>query len=116
MEENTEQDNLLDMVFPVGEERWIKVKYLNLEKCIKAFKLSNYTKPENDKKIGYKVTAIGIREEYIPQVAALIEIKDELLNLLNGVFEDIDDYRFVAIRNLFKSKIEEISKRTIRTK
>jgi len=115
--ENKEMvDDVLDMLFPVGEERWVKIKYLDLKKCIKAFKLSNYTKKEEHEEQGYEVTAIGIQDEYSPQVSALMDVRDEVTTILAFAFENTDDYRLNEIRSIFKSKIEEVLSRTVKHK
>lgn len=107
-----ETEDLFDSIFPIGEERWVKLKYLDRDKCIKTFRLGQHT--ENSKKhaekVGYEVTAIGIKPEYTPQVSALMDVRDTIVQQLHGV---VDDYYMDSLRNIFKMKIDEITERTI---
>jgi hypothetical protein len=107
-----EAEDLFDSIFPIGEERWVKLKYLDRDKCIKTFRLGQHT--ENSKKhaenAGYEVTAIGIKPEYTPQVSALMDVRDAVVQQLNNV---VENYHVDSIRNIFKMKIDEITERTI---
>lgn len=69
-------DNLLNQVFPEGEERWIKVKYTNPKVAMKVLRLS--TPHFDSTKFGFETVSLGLREEYMPQVEALVELKAEL--------------------------------------
>lgn len=106
---NNEANDILESLFPVGQERWIKVKYLDLKKCINAF--HPYAKESREKDLGYETTAIGVRDDYTPQVSALMDIRDDITTLLlnNGV----EGYILDSVRNILKNKIEEVKERTI---
>ena len=78
-----EVDNLLDVIFPVGEERWVKLKYYDRDKCIDALRLSppnEETKKEFIEKYGYEVTALGVRPENEPILQMMAELKQTLIS------------------------------------
>lgn len=75
-----EAEDLMDSIFPIGEERWVKLKYFDRKKVMEKFKLSPPNKESLAKFIkehGYEVTAIGMRPEYEPQAFQLLELKKE---------------------------------------
>jgi hypothetical protein len=108
-----EIDNLLKSIFPIGEERWVKIKYHNQEKCIKSFRLSPPNKQELDKFIneyGYEVTALGIRPESESQLERIIEIREELLNVAS--FELNSSITSEKIHEVFNNFISKIINQT----
>ena len=116
--EDQESEDLLKDIFPVGEERWIKFKYLDFKKCLRAFRLGQHN--ENGKKHaeekGYEVVAIGCRDEYVPQVSALMDVRDEVINVLSILEHDGSGYSHLldSVRASFKTKIDEVTSRTIK--
>jgi hypothetical protein len=107
-----EIDNMLKSLFPVGEERYIKVKYHDFEKCIKHFRLSPPNKEDLEKFIsenGYEITSIGIQSEWTPQISALAELRDEI-SYLNYEY-DLDLYK-EKINSLINEKIEDLLYKT----
>jgi hypothetical protein len=107
------EDNLLESLFPIGEERWVKVKYLDLEKCIRNFNIgpNEEKKKEISDDIGFECTAIGIRPEYTPQISAIMDLKDDVIQSLLHI---LDEYELERINRIFKDKIDELKERTIR--
>lgn len=65
-----ELKKMINTMYPEGQERWLKVKYLDSEKCVSSIRF------ENDLDLGFEFTAIGTVAQYTPQVSAL----EELLN------------------------------------
>lgn len=112
---DSEAQDLFDSIFPIGEERWVKLKYLDQKKCIKTFRVgqSNDKSIKQSEKQGFEVTAIGIRDEFKPQVNAIMDIRDDIMPIIDSMV-DYDDYRIHEIKEIFKEKIKEISKRTIK--
>lgn len=106
-------DMVLDTLFPIGEERWVKVKYLDRDKCIRVFNVgtNEERKKEISEQTGFECTAIGIRPEYTPQISSLLDIKEDLLQFLWG---KLDEYQVEVVNRLFKAKIDELKERTIR--
>ena len=98
-----ELEGFLYSVYPKGEERWIKVKYVDPDKAMKTIRLNS---PHfNNKDSGFEITSIGIREEHLPQVEALLELKVELSR-------DMTFYQFPAALDSANAhidrKIEEL--------
>lgn len=112
-----EREDLFNSLFPVGEERWIKLKYLDRDKCIAKFRVGNHTEQSvaHAKELGYEVIAIGVRPEYEPQVSALMDVRDKVVGMVLDMVDNSGDYRLMEIRQIFKDKIEEINERTIKT-
>jgi hypothetical protein len=102
----TEHDDLLKDLFPVGEERWVKVKYLDFEKALKTF----YVGPNNEKSeqlskdLGFETRAIGIRPEYEPQISAIMDLKEDIVSRLSFILEE---RQIEQINQIFKLKIDE---------
>lgn len=110
-----ESEAMMNSMFPVGQERWIKFRYLDRDKCIKAFLRSMSPNHEKSRQLaeesGYEVTAIGVRDEYTPQISALMDIKDLLPGLENYThIESVLD----AVRYLLNEKIDELKARMIK--
>lgn len=116
--EDQEKEDLFDSLFPVGEERWVKLKYLNRDKCVDTFRLGQHTEQskERNEENGFEVTAIGCRDEYVPQVSALMDVRDEVINALYVLEMDGSGYSHLldSVRVAFKAKIDEVSQRTIK--
>ena len=102
---------LLEDLFPVGQERWIKVRYTDFDWCVKNLRLQGKDKPEDAQKLGFEVMAIGVRDEFVPQVTALMDVRDEVIGAL--VNRGADEYMLSNVRNQFADKIEEIKERTV---
>lgn len=117
MSDKEKGDDLLDQLFPVGGERWIKVKYHDKEKSIKAFTWRNDQK-ENERLIaekGYETLSIGVKPEFEPQVSAIMDLQDEVLQIVLGMVNyDTDNYNLNTIREVFKDKIKEVSERCVK--
>lgn len=109
---NQEHEEMLDSLFPVGQERWIKVKYLDRDKCLKAFFMR--TPPnetaERHQEQGYEITAIGVKDEYTPQISALKDVKDSVIALLYG---QVSDTFLSAINEQFTAVMDDLKERTI---
>lgn len=103
-----EAKEVMDGLFPVGKERWVKVKYLNQDKCKKVFRWSSEGEEFNDS--GYVVTALSLRDEYQPQVSALMDLSDEVCGHLLRML-DTDEVK--EVQRLFRNKIEELKQRII---
>lgn len=103
-------DDLLKQVYPEGEERWIKVRYINPEVAMKVLRL---TTPNFDsRKFGFETVSLGLREEFMPQVEALIELKAELqTNPMLYTFEGMEH-----VQNLLDFKIQQVLDKTLLSK
>lgn len=113
--DNSDHDDFLESLFPIGEERWVKVKYLDFKKCVRTFNVgpNEERKKEISDETGFECTAIGIRPEYTPQVSALLDLKEDIIASLSFV---LTDYQLENLNRIFKEKIEEVKQRTIREK
>lgn len=116
-----ERQNLFDSLYPVGEERWFKVLIVDQEKCMK-----NLPWVEDTERLGFDVKSITIRDEFQPQVSALMDVKDDVMTLLSQQQESarwsndtnmINTLEFLMdnVRDIFKNKMTEINSRTIKT-
>ncbi len=113
-QEQCDHDELIDALFPIGKERWLRIEYLDKPKCLKAFFMpmnNDAAKPIAQEK-GYRVTAIGVRDEYVPQIGAIIDLKkNDILGLLHN---NIPDHLLSAISQKFKDATDEIKRNTIK--
>ena len=120
MDEN-EKQQLFDSLYPVGEERWFKVRIIDQEKCMK-----NLPWVEDKDRLGFEVTSITVRDEFQPQVVGLMDMKDEILSHLFQCQESarwVNDTKMIhqydvlinTYREMFNSKMSEINSRTIKT-
>lgn len=120
MDEN-EKQGIIDSLYPVGKERWFKVKILDQEKTMK-----NLPWVEDKERLGFEVTSITCRDEFQPQVTALMDLKDEILshlfqcqesarwsNDLTQIFQY--DLLINTYREMFNAKMKDINSRTIKT-
>lgn len=109
-----ERQNIIDSLFPVGKERWIKVEIRDQEKAIKTLWMpmdEKRAQPYVDK-FGFRVTALGCRDEYTPQISAIMDLKGEVVGQLYGY---VPDYILENVNNLFKQKMDELKTYTIKT-
>jgi len=106
-----EHRSLLEDIFPVGQERWIKVKYTDFDWCVKNLRLQDKHKPEDAVNLGFDVMALGVRDEYVPQVNALMDVRDDVVSMLAN--REAEPIFIDNIRVVFQQKIAEIKKRTI---
>ena len=120
MDEN-EKQGIFDSLYPVGKERWFKVKILDQEKSMK-----NLPWVSDMERLGFEVTSITCRDEFQPQVTALMDLKDEILSHLFSCQESarstnneysVHEYQMLinTFRESFNSKMKEINDRTIKT-
>jgi len=109
-----EVEDIKNSLFPVGQERWIRVKYYDRDKAIKILWMPMDEKRAEPyvEKHGFYVTAIGVRDEYIPQVSALMDLKGEVIGCLHG---NVQDSILNHINDLFKNRIDDIKRYTIKT-
>lgn len=103
-----EHTDLINSLFPIGEERWLKVKYTDLDWCKKNLRLGRTVQP--DPPLGFELLSITVRPDYEPQVSALLEIKDVVASQL---VHTVPDYVIENIKALIDQKIREINKQTI---
>lgn len=102
-----ESENLLNQIFPVGKERWVKVLVKDRDICLKTFRMFAQPGEENP---GYTIQAIGLKDEYVPQVSAIADIEDDILPIL---LEHLPEHAMDAVMLIFKSKKQEIKERVI---
>lgn len=105
-----ESNDLLNTIFPVGKERWIRVKYLDRKKCIDSFRLGHHTEESlaHAKEVGYEVTAIGVRDEYKPQFSAIMDLKTDVIAALSRFFRPDEDHMLDQVNEIFKNKLDEL--------
>lgn len=102
-----EAEDLKNSIFPVGKERWIKFKFIDRDKCMKTFRWKNGEEYDGQ---GYAVTALGLRDEYTPQISAIMDLRENVC----GHLLDVLNYEQVqSIHRLFNEKIKEVKERTI---
>jgi hypothetical protein len=104
MDKLKQAQQILDSMFPVGKERWVKVKYIDQEKSMETLNLFNST-PEQDAARGFSVQAISCLDEHEPQVAALFELKGNLMSILDGA---VDEYYMNEVIAAIQYKMDEI--------
>ena len=104
-----EAQDMIDSLYPVGQERWIKVKYLDQKKAMKVIRMRN----ADTSKLGFEVIAISISSEHEPQLSALIDLKSSVIAELLKIFQP-DDQRIANFNQIFLNKIEELRKQTIK--
>jgi len=108
MDADEESKSLIESLYPVGKERWIKVKFRDFKKSMKAFSIRE-TEEEIIEK-GYETRAIGVRDDYTPQISALQDIKDELVSMFLG---RLYDYELTSIAEIINSKKQDLKERLI---
>lgn len=107
-----DHEDLIDSLFPIGKERWIKIKYIDQDKSKKVFAMFNATQ-ENIEAKGYEVTAIGVKDEYEPQLSALLDVQDAVTVFLRA---HVDEHALQYVRQIFRDKCDELQRRTISRK
>ncbi len=111
-----ERQDMIDSLYPVGQERWIKIKFHDQDKAMKAFRWYGTENDQSRKFIeehGYELTALSFREEYKPQMAAILDLKEEIIG---SFYSTIQTEHLERINNLFKHKLEELQRNIIQTK
>jgi len=116
--ENSEAKAIIDSLYPVDQPRWFNIIITNQDKAMKNL-------PWLDKDdLGFKVQAIACRDEFEPQVTALVDLKDdiisELINLRLMYQYDITGSTIINdllynIKRKFNDKIKDINSKTIKT-
>lgn len=101
--------DILKTLFPVGKSRWVKIKYLDYEKCLKAFHL-NFSGELPQDGLGYETVALTILDEHAPQVSALLDIRDQLTSVL---YNQVDESTLNFVRDIIKQKADELQQRAI---
>lgn len=94
-----------DTLFPLNKDVWLKIKTINQTKCFKLFSLAK--SDEDNKNDGFIVSALDYKEDEPPQVAALIDLKSQILMM------DLPEYELDIITNKFNSKIAELKQNYI---
>lgn len=108
---DAEYNEMLDSLFPIGKERWVKVRYLNRDKALQAFRTSSDTSMHAEE-LGYEVTAIGIRDEHVPQISALMDARNDVLtSCAHAVSESVLN----TINEIFRQHMDRLKERTIQT-
>lgn len=114
-----ETEDLLNTIYPIGEERWVKVKYLNRDNARKSFRFrSSGEETKEDQDNGYIVTAIGVRDEYTPQVQAILDLKTDVASYLLNYLDpnDINHEQILdTVNTIFKEKMNDVKQHTIKT-
>lgn len=103
-------DNFLKQLFPEGEQRWIKVKFTDPEKAMQNIRFNS--NGFNNDNLGIEVISIGLREEYMPQVEALLELKAEIGRDMNFY----DSAALDSVNAHIDRKIEEVLTKVLLTK
>lgn len=106
MEFDQDHEDLLNSIYPVGKERWIKILIKDRKICLDTFRLSQ----NDDRYPGYAVQSIGIRDEYVPQIAAIADIEDEITPIL---LQNLPDYLADNIAAIFKKHKDALKERVI---
>lgn len=107
MNEENHRDLLKDL-FPIGKERWLKVKYKDLEWCIKNIRLNKDHSPIP----GFDVVAVGVLDEYTPQISAIMDLKAEVIGFLYGN-PNMPQDMLEHINGLFIRKMDELKAHVI---
>lgn len=120
--EAQERKDLIDSLWPVGKLRWFQVEIFDQERA-----MHNLPWVDKDQeRLGFKVNAITCRDDFQPQVVALLDMKDDILTSLMQKQEScrwsndtagihMYDVLINEFRERFKNKIDEINSRTIKT-
>lgn len=104
-----EVDDLFNQLYPVGEERWIKVKFLDKDKAAQWVRLNSPNGNFSNEDKGIEITALGLRDDYMPQVEALVELKAELRQLWETPSE-------VELDNMIDRKINQVLEKVLTSK
>lgn len=102
---------IIDGLYPKDKERWFKIKILDQDKAMKAFPWNNGI---NKTDLGYELMAIGIRDEYVPQVNAMMDMRDDVLSYLSTT--GLDEYQLNNVKSMLTMHIENLKQRVIETR
>ena len=93
----------IEKLYPEGQERWVKVKYLDSDKCADSIVFGR-------KDLGFEVTSLSTFAQYTPQVNALEELLEVLKSyeLLRG-----NKNLWLIIHKEISSKISETLEKSI---
>lgn len=76
-----EAADMMKSLYPIGKKRWIRVVFRDFEWCKKHLHWFHKDSEEKNE-LGMDVIAIGIRDDVNPQVAALQELRGELISFM----------------------------------
>ena len=109
--DDKEKQQWMDSLYPVGKERWVKLKYLDQKKAMQHIRIRQGD-PVNEveEAQGFVVTAMGFLDEFNPQVAAIMDLRGHIVGQLLGT---LDQYTADQIDSIFLAKIAEIKNNTI---
>jgi len=79
---------IVDSFFPIGKPRWLRIIFLDQDKCINALRLS--FDDARDAERGYSVCEHQGVDEFIPMVDALNNVRKSLMIALPEHFSLID--------------------------
>ena len=99
---------ILESLFPVGKERWIKVLYKDFDWCVKNLRITNTDKPSNIP--GFEVTALGVRDEFVPQIAAMLDLKADVVEFL---YDKVPEQILNHVNELFRTHMSDLKSHTI---
>ena len=107
---------LIQDMFEKGKERWIKFRYVDTDKCIKAF-TSSFNRHDKEGEIiiqeqGYEVLSIGCIDEWTPQLAALVELQADVTTI--AAQHGVPDHAMEAILLAFQKKQEKVKQEVIK--
>jgi len=102
-----ERDEIFDSLYPQGKERWMKVLINDRDKAMKALRWTNGKEEDNQ---GYTLTAIAIRDEYIPQISAIQDLEDSLNSFLIRL---LPEYEMGIVHSIFKKQKEDLKSKVI---
>lgn len=107
-------EDMFNSMYPVGKERWIKVKYLDREKAMKNISLSSWNNGKEEE-LGFEVTAICTFDDYNSQVSAMVELRGELQGVLSGyAHQNVSPSDMAGILdNMLINKIHQLKQNTI---
>lgn len=116
--EKSEAKAIIDSLYPVGQPRWFNIIIHDQNKAMVNLTWSN------KEELGFKVQAISCRDEFEPQVTALVDLKDEIISniiTMRYLYENDVNTSYVInellhnIKQKFNDKIKDINSRTIKT-
>lgn len=99
-----EVDDLFNQLYTVGEERWIRVKFLDKDRAAQWVRLNSHTGSFDNEDKGVEITALGVRDDYMPQVEALVELKAETESWYGQYDTEVMD----LFENLIDRKISQV--------
>jgi hypothetical protein len=87
-----------DSLFPTNERRWIQIKAIDQDWCWRNLSVASNAKENSEIGHKFEVHQITFREEFKPQIKALAEIREQVLDLVRF---RLDQYEMTAIREIF---------------